>query len=126
MISFAAFAIEPGSPIYLQLIDFIKRGIVSGRIRQEDVMPSRRVLSALLGVNPNTVQKAYRLLEEESLIVSQTGAKSHVCVDGDVVARLRAELLARDAGSLVRAMKETGLSKAEALRLVDDLWEGKE
>lgn len=123
MISFEGFAIAAGSPIYLQILDYIKRGIASGRVRDQDVMPSRRVLSALLGVNPNTIQKAYRLLEEEGLIASQTGAKSYVLVDEGKVSRIRAELLERDAVALVRAMKETGLGKEEALRLVEDIWE---
>ena len=63
MISFDGFTIEDGSPIYLQIILYIKRCIIAGTIVDGDELPSRRVLSALLGVNPNTIQKAYRLLE---------------------------------------------------------------
>ena len=66
MISFDDFLMEDGIPIYLQIILWLKRGIASGQIRDGDELPSRRVLSARLGVNPNTVQKAYRLLEEEA------------------------------------------------------------
>ena len=51
-----------------QIIRYIKRGAVAGTIRDGDELPSRRVLSALLGINPNTVQKAFHLLEEEQLI----------------------------------------------------------
>ena len=51
------------SPIYLQILLYIKRGIIAGSIVDGAELPSRRVLSALLGVNPNTVQKAYKLLE---------------------------------------------------------------
>ena len=57
---------------------YVKRGVVSGAIVDGDELPSRRVVSALLGVNPNTVQKAYRALEDEGLIESHTGAKSRV------------------------------------------------
>ncbi|MFQ9411615.1 MAG: hypothetical protein ACLR1T_11925 [Evtepia gabavorous] len=46
-------------------------------------------MSALLGVNPNTVQKAYRLLEEEGLILSHTGAKSTVVADEAAQSRVR-------------------------------------
>ena len=62
MISFESFIMEDGMPIYLQIILFVKRGIIAGVIVDGDELPSRRVLSALLGVNPNTVQKAYRML----------------------------------------------------------------
>ena len=86
-------------------------------------MPSRRNLSALLGVNPNTIQKAYHLLEEEGLIQSQTGAKSLVCLDDGQLSRIRQDLLEGDVRSVVEALKQTGLSKAEAMALMDRYWE---
>ena len=48
---------QDGSLIYQQILLFIKRGVIVGTIKDGDELPSRRVLSALLGVNPNTVQK---------------------------------------------------------------------
>ena len=47
---------DSGTPIYLQIIDFIKGGLAAGTIVYGDELPSRRVLSAILGINPNTVQ----------------------------------------------------------------------
>ena len=64
MVSFEGFRAVDGVPIYLQIQTYVRRGCVAGTIRDGDELPSRRVLSALLGVNPNTVQKAFRLLEE--------------------------------------------------------------
>ena len=64
MITFDQFKLEDGMPIYLQIVLYIKRGIIAGVIADGDELPSRRILSALLGVNPNTVQKTYRLLED--------------------------------------------------------------
>lgn len=123
MISFESFLMTEGSPIYLQIILFLKRGMVSGVIRTGDALPSRRNLSALLGVNPNTVQKAYRLLEEEGLIQSQSGAKSLVCLDEEKLSRIRKELLEGEIRTVVDALKQSGLSKAEALSLMDRYWE---
>jgi len=65
LISFDNFLIEDTSTIYQQIIYFVQRGIVAGSIENGDEMPSRRVLSAWIGVNPNTIQKAYRILEDE-------------------------------------------------------------
>lgn len=123
MISFELFQMEDGVPIYLQIIAYLKRGITAGTIVDGDELPSRRVLSARLGVNPNTVQKAYHLLEEEGLIVSQTGAKSTVVLAEGTVSRLREELLQSDIRTMVRAMAQMGLSKEEALSLVDKYWQ---
>ena len=88
--------------------------------------PSRRVLSARLGVNPNTIQKATGFLEEEGLISSHAGAKSLVVFDQKKAAQIRRELLEEDARRLILAMRQTGLSRDEALTLVGELWEEEE
>ena len=112
-----------GVPIYLQILLYIKRGIVAGTIHDGDELPSRRVLSALLGVNPNTIQKAYRLLEEEGLIASHSGAKSYMVLPEETIRHVREELLEGDARSIVSAMKQMGLSKAEAAALIEKFWD---
>ena len=122
MISFDSFLMEAGIPIYLQIILFIKRGMISGQIQPGDELPSRRVLSALLGVTPTTIQKAYRMLEEEGLVSSHAGAKSYVVLDEATLTKIRAELLENDARTLIDAMKQMGLSKREALALIENHW----
>lgn len=122
MITFDEFILEDTGPIYLQIIRYIKQGIASGTISDHEEVPSRRALSALLGVNPNTIQKAYHLLEEEGVISSRSGAKSYTCVDGETVAKIRQELLESDTAGWVRAMKQLGMGKAEALGLAERIW----
>ena len=123
MISFECFPLEEGIPIYLQIIRHVKRGIVAGIVRDGDELPSRRVLSARLGVNPNTVQKAYRLLEEEGLIQSRSGAKSCVVLEAGTTRRVREQLLEQDARALITAMRQMGLTKSEAVTLIETYWE---
>ncbi len=123
MISFDRFAMEEGSPIYLQIIRFMKREVIAGRISDGDELPSRRVLSALLGVNPNTVQKAYRMLEEEGLIQSHSGAKSYMVLSGEKIGKITAELLEAEARNAVRTLKQMGLSREEAIALFKRFWE---
>lgn len=123
MISFEGFKMEEGSPIYLQILRYVKRGVIAGHIENGDELPSRRVLSALLGVNPNTVQKAYRMLEEEGLIQSHLGAKSLMVVDEERIAAIRAELVEADGKSAVLGLKQMGLSKADAIAIIEKYWE---
>ncbi|MGN0980742.1 MAG: GntR family transcriptional regulator [Candidatus Avoscillospira sp.] len=122
MVSFGGLILGPGVPIYLQIIRYLKRAMVAGEVRDGDEMPSRRVLSSLLGVNPNTIQKAYRLLEEERLICSHAGAKSYVTLSEAQLTQIRRQLLEDDARTLVEAMKQMGVEKAEALHLIEELW----
>jgi len=122
MISFEELVLGTGLPIYLQIVLYVKRGMVAGTIRNGDEMPSRRVLSALLGVNPNTIQKAYRILEEEGLICSHAGAKSCAAFEESQTARIRRQLLEADVQTMVEAMKQMDVTKEEALALVEKLW----
>lgn len=122
MISFEGFLIGEGSPIYQQILLFIKRGAVAGTIADGDELPSRRVLSALLGVNPNTIQKAYRMLEEEGLIQSRSGAKSCMVLGEEQVAKLRRELLEGDVKQIVRMMRQMGISREKAIDLLEAYW----
>lgn len=123
MIDFGAFWAEDGTPIYLQIIKYLKQGVVSGAVADGDELPSRRVLSALLGLNPNTVQKACRMLEEEGLLVSHAGAKSCVRVTPELRERVRAELIRSDAVAAASAFRRMGVPLEEAIELVKRAYE---
>ena len=126
MLQFDTLTLDSHSPIYLQILRFIKQGIASGTICYGDELPSRRVLSALLGVNPNTVQKACRMLEEAGLITSRSGAKSEFTLDEAAVAAVRTRLMEREAAALVRSLRQMGLTRPEAAALIDRLWDSPE
>ena len=123
MISFESFVPDGNVPIYLQIVGYIKRGIVAGTIENGAEMPSRRMLSALLGVNPNTVQKSYAMLEEEGLIHSRSGAKSCVAADDAAIRRLRGELLGQNLKTIIDAMKQMGMTLEDAQAALADHWE---
>lgn len=126
MCNFGGFVPADGLPIYLQIVRYVERGVAAGTIADGEELPSRRVLSAQLGVNPNTVQKAYRLLEEEGLITSRSGAKSEVCAPPEQAAALRTRLLEQEIAGFVRSLRQSGLEKEAALELIDRLWDRKE
>lgn len=123
MVSFDDFKLTEGSPIYVQILRHVKRGVVAGTIQDGDELPSRRMLSALLGVNPNTVQKAYRMLEEEGLMQSHSGAKSLMQLDRVKIELVRLELTQGIAEELTSALKQMGLTRAQAVSLIEKMWE---
>ena len=122
MISFDAFVLREGAPIYLQIVSYLQREAAAGRIRDGDELPFRRVLSARLAVNPNTVQKAYRLLEETGLMRSHPGAKSVMVLEDGAMERIRAQLLEEDARSAVQSLRSLGLTLDQAHALLDRYW----
>ncbi len=64
--------------VYLQIIDQVKRDIALGRLAKEERLPTVRQLAQQLAINPNTIAKAYRQLEQEGIIVTRSGAGAFV------------------------------------------------
>jgi len=69
------FKIDPSSglPIYLQLIDQIKYHISVGTLKAEDQLPSVRKLSTELRINPNTIAKAFNIMETDGIVYTKRG-----------------------------------------------------
>ncbi len=118
------FLINPQSklPLYEQLIEQLRRQIVLGAISPDAPLPSVRQLSVELGINPNTVQKAYREMEQEGLIVSVPGRGSFVTNDvGRMQERQRAAELANLEKAL-RQCREIGISHTAVQALANRVY----
>lgn len=99
-------------PIYEQLINEFELGILRGEIKKDSQLPSVRVLSQQLGVNPNTMQKAYAELERRGLCYSVPGSGrfiTHEAIDR-LDARINKRLVEIEA--IVSELKLTGVEKA--------------
>ena len=74
------FKLNPksGLPIYRQIQDQIRYGIVSGRLRPGEQLPTVRALAVDLAVNPNTVIKAYSELERKGILTTEQGSGTFV------------------------------------------------
>ena len=67
-----------GRPLYLQIMDEVRRAVVVGTLQAEDPLPSVRELAAELVVNPRTVSQAYQELEREGVIYVRRGQGTFV------------------------------------------------
>lgn len=76
-------------PIYEQILQSVETMIVSGALLKNEQLPSVRSVANDLAVNPNTIQKAYGLLEERGIIYSRPGSGSFVAVDADDLQKRR-------------------------------------
>lgn len=102
-----------GVPVYRQLIDQIRFHVASGMLAPGDELPSTRSLSARLGVNPMTVSKAFRLLEQEGVVERRPGLPL-------VVRELRDETLEISRLEQLRASLEPVATQARQLGIADD------
>jgi len=82
---------------YQQIMDQVKRDIALGRLVKDEKLPTVRQLANQLAINPNTIAKAYRLLEREGIIVTRPGAGAFVAnLDSNLSRAVRKKLVISD------------------------------
>ena len=106
-------------PIYAQLMDTLKRRIITGRYLPGEKLPSVRELAVSLAINPNTIQRAYHELESEGYIVSVPGKGSFCAQFSPQSDPRREELLAR-LEETVRELRWLGVSEEEIIEKIGD------
>ena len=80
-------------PVYEQIIDYVKKQIVSGEWELGRELPSRREFASQLQVNPNTVQRAFREMEEMGVISTGNNVMSRVTDNPQLIGQLKQEML---------------------------------
>lgn len=102
-------------PIYAQIIDGFREQIATGILQPGDKLPSVRELAAMLAINPNTIQRAYRQLEMEGWIVTMQGKGCFVCSIPSTKQRETDRLLAIF-DSTAEALKNLGMPREELVK----------
>lgn len=110
-----------GVPVYRQIIRQIESGVLSGRLKTGDKLPTIRSLAVNLKVNPNTIAKAYGELEIRGILATQVGSGTYIAdkkpepEDKGRERRIR-EVLAR----FMQEMEGLGAGKEEIIGLIRD------
>ena len=104
-------------PIYTQIVDGFREQIASGILQAGEKLPSVRELAATLTINPNTIQRAYRELENAGWIatVPGKGCFVHGIPAG---AHTEQQALLENFDTLTQALLNAGLSREELARRV--------
>lgn len=111
-------------PLYEQTKEKLRELIISGVLKPHDKIPSVRELASNLSINPNTIQKAYRELEQEGYIYSVTAKGNYVSPreNTDKVSSARLEELCDSLKATASEMKFLGMKKEDVLKLVNDVF----
>lgn len=109
-------------PVYEQIVEQTERLLLSGQMKPGDAMPSVRGLATELGVNPNTIQKAYAELEHRGMTTSVPGRGSFLREDAteQLVAYLN-ETVLPEFKNMLKGMLIAGASKEESLVFVEKI-----
>ena len=108
-------------PLYEQIADRFRTLILRGVLPPRQQMPSVRSLAVELSINPNTIQKAYALLEQEGYIYPVRGRGNYVADVTALAEKSRQKLLA-EAEQLILSGKEMGITRSEYISVIDRLY----
>lgn len=110
---------DNNAPIYSQLIDRIKLGIVSGELPPGARLPSVRDMATEAGVNPNTMQRALQELEREALVFSQRTSGRYVTEDENVINAEKKAFADAQVAHFLDSMSGLGFTPQEILALLE-------
>ncbi|MBR4502804.1 MAG: GntR family transcriptional regulator [Clostridia bacterium] len=112
------------TPIYEQIVDSVKRMILSGELKENDILPSVRVLSRDLKISALTVKKAYDTLEEEGLTSTVHGKGTYVsAANRSLIQEERRRELEKDLEAVSEKAERYGVSREELIRMLEIITE---
>ncbi|MBR2077703.1 MAG: GntR family transcriptional regulator [Exiguobacterium sp.] len=106
------------APVYLQVVDYFKKKMALGELKAGDEMPSRRELANDLKINPNTVQKAFKEMEDQQLITTERNRPSRVTTDDVILKHIRSEIVDDAVAVFVEAIQELDVSVDELVEKI--------
>ena len=112
-------------PIYEQIKEGLRKLVVSGALSAGEKLPSVRELASQLAINPNTIQRAYRELENEGYIYTLVGKGTFVAENGNIDNTREKELL-QDFDELVTELLYLEVPKEKLKERIDTVAEGSE
>jgi len=113
-------------PIYEQVIEEIKKEIVRGELKAGAKLPSQRKLAKKIDVNPNTVQRAYREMEQRGLVETKRGRGTFIKDDDQVMIEIKKEMAQTAVIDFIDEMISLGFKRENILEKVESNLKGRE
>jgi GntR family transcriptional regulator len=109
-------------PVFRQIVDEVQRAIAVNVLKPGDPLPAVRALAAELRINANTVQHAYRTLEQEEAVVVRRGLGTFVASSKPRESRVRQQAMARQiAERMLREGYRHGLLASDLLAALQEI-----
>lgn len=106
-------------PIYEQIVEQIELQVLTGILKSGDKISSVRELSSILGINPNTIQKAFLELDRKGVIASSPGLGSFITANALQILRNEQKSRLLELENLVSSLALANISKEDILEAVE-------
>ncbi|MBO0445894.1 GntR family transcriptional regulator [Enterococcus ureilyticus] len=110
---------DSNRPIYQQIIEQVEQWIINGHWQQNEKVPSVRQLAEDLAVNPTTVQRAYSILEQEEILISQRGIGKFVTHNVGKIKDLRFRLIEAHLKTFLTKLQKLELTQNEREHIIE-------
>lgn len=111
--------VQGGKPIYEQLFDRITELIINGTMKEDERLPAVREVAKDMGINPNTVQKTYQMLEASGMIYSIPAKGSYVAKQESAIASIISRAKEQFSQSVEYARRQ-GLTNEEMFSIINN------
>lgn len=111
------------TPIYEQIVSNIEKYVALGVLKPNEQIPSIRELASNLGINPNTVKKAYDILEHKKVITSFSTKGTFISSKTDEVLENRKQEEIKKLEQIINSLQSLGISKKEILEFIKKVGE---
>lgn len=105
-------------PIYQQIIDDFKKQMIRGELRQGERIPSQREYAEKARINPNTVQRAYREMENMRMVETLRGQGTYVNISEEALQMLREEMARNLLKNFILEMRALGFDDEETVKML--------
>ncbi len=109
---------SPNIPIYVQVMEYIKKEIVTGRLAPGEKIPAVRELAGELQVNPNTIQRTFQELEQEGIAETRRGTGRFVTMDKEKITDFRKDMAKELLDNFINGMHNLGFMEEEVLSIL--------
>ena len=106
-------------PIYLQVINQIKKDMIQGRLPMGEKLPSTRELAVQYQINPNTAARVYKEMEQAGMCCTKRGLGTFVTEDMEVITKMKEEMAGELLENFVQEMQDLGFTKEELIAIIE-------
>lgn len=110
---------DESKPIYLQIMEEIKKKISRGELKEGNKVLSVREFAQKVGVNPNTVARAYMELEREEILVTKRGQGTFVTEDTERIKSMKEDLIKKSINTFLSELEDIGIGREEVEKILE-------
>ena len=107
-------------PIYLQIINLLKKDMIQGKLPMGAKLPSAREMALKYQINPNTANRVYKEMEADNLCFTKRGLGTFVTEDKERFSKIREEMADKILEKFIDEMKIMGFEKDELLKIISE------